>query len=525
MNVAALLANTARSFPERVAWIWDGRTRTYGESDRRADALAHVLTGRGIGRGDRVAILMDNRPEIVETMFGCWKAGTVVVPLNARFTAGEIIYHVNDSGARVVVADRALAALLGSLRDRLPTVELVVEVSDLPEAPGTTEDVMSWAGLQAAHDGTRFPEVDVDRDDLAWLAYTSGTTGRPKGAMLTHGVLVFEVLGMLADFFPLGVHDVGMHAAPLTHGSGHVALVFVAAGCGQVLMPTAGFDAGVFLELVERHRVAALFLVPTIIKVVVEHPDAARRDLSSLRWVFYGGSPMYVEDIRRAHSVLGRIFNQGFGQTESPMTGTILRAAEHDPDGPLAGRLASCGRARTGVQVRILGPGDEVVPDGEIGEICIRGASVMVGYWQRPDETAETLRGGWLHTGDLGRMDTDGYVYILDRSKDMVISGGLNVYPREVEEVLLTHPDVREACVFGVPDPTWGEAVTVHVVVRDGATLSVADLLGFARQQLAGYKLPKSVHVVDALAKTAYGKVDKKAIRAPYWRGRDRMVG
>jgi acyl-CoA synthetase (AMP-forming)/AMP-acid ligase II len=523
VNVAALLANTARSFPDRVAWIWDGRTRSYGESDRRADALAGALTERGIGPGDRVAILMDNRPEIVETMFGCWKAGLAVAPLNARFTASEIVFHVEDAGARVVVVDGRSAALVASLRDRLPAVELVVVVDDEP-APDVG-DVLSWTALQAAHDGTRFPEVDVDRDDLAWLAYTSGTTGRPKGAMLTHGVLVFEVLGMLADFFPLGVQDVGMHAAPLTHGSGHVALVFVAAGCGQVLMPTAGFDAGVFLELVERHRVAALFLVPTVIKVVAEHPDAARRALSSLRWVFYGGAPMYVEDIRRAHGVLGRIFNQGFGQTESPMTGTILRAAEHDPDGPFEHRLASCGRARTGVQVRILGADDEVLPDGQVGEICIRGGSVMAGYWRRPAESAQTLRGGWLHTGDLGRMDADGYVYILDRSKDMVISGGLNVYPREVEEVLLTHPDVSEACVFGVPDPTWGEAVTAHVVVRAGASVSTTQLVGFAREQLAGYKLPKTVHVVDALAKTTYGKVDKKAIRAPYWRGRDRMIG
>jgi acyl-CoA synthetase (AMP-forming)/AMP-acid ligase II len=525
VNVAALLGNTARSFPDRVAWFWDGRTRTYGESDRRADALAHALTARGIGRGERVAILMENRPEVVETMFGCWKAGIAVAPLNAKFTAGEIVFHLADAGARVVVADRKLAAVVGALRDRVPTVELVIEVGDGPEETGTGEGFLSWARLQAGHDGTRFPEVDVDRDDLAWLAYTSGTTGRPKGAMLSHGVLTFEALGMLADFFPLGVHDVGMHAAPLTHGSGHVALVFVAAGCGQVLMPPTGFDAALFLELVERHRVAALFLVPTIIKLVVEHPDAARRDLSSLRWVFYGGSPMYVEDIRRAHGVLGRIFNQGFGQTESPMTGTILRADEHDPDGPFAHRLASCGRARTGVQIRILDPQDRVLPDGEIGEICIRGGSVMVGYWQRPEETAQTLRGGWLHTGDLGRMDSDGYVYILDRSKDMVISGGLNVYPREVEEVLLTHPDVGEACVFGVPDPTWGEAVTAHVVARDGAELSVPELIAFAREQLAGYKLPKAVQVVEALVKTAYGKVDKKAIRAPYWQGRDRMVG
>lgn len=520
MNAGDLLTDIARSHPERVAWIWDDGTRTYGESDGRASAFAHALTALGLVRGDRVCLLMENRPEVMEAMFGCWKAGLAAAPLNARFTAQEIEYHVVDSGARVLVVGEELAGVIVQIRASLPSVELVIQVGGEPLA-----DHRDWDALLASHAGAEFVSVIVDPDELAWLAYTSGTTGRPKGAMLTHGVLIVEVLGMLADFFPLELHHVGIHAAPLTHGSGHVSLVFTAKGCSQVILSRSGFDVARFLELVERHRVNALFLVPTMVKMIVHHPDVDRRDLSSLRWVFYGGSPMYVDDLRHAHRKLGSIFIQGFGQTESPMTGTVLPASEHDLDGPLAHLLASCGRARTGIQVRILDDDDQPVPAGEIGEICIRGGTVMKGYWQRPEETAETLRNGWLHTGDVGRMDDHGYVYILDRSKDMVISGGLNIYPREIEEVILTHPDVLEACVFGVPDDKWGEALIAHLVLTPGSDPDEVDVPSFLAGRLAGYKKPKRIEYVQELAKTPYGKIDKKRIRAKYWDGHDRLVG
>ncbi|HLF41228.1 MAG TPA: AMP-binding protein, partial [Acidimicrobiia bacterium] len=378
--------------------------------------------------------------------------------------------------------------------------------------------------LLAAHTGPRFTAVDVDDDDLAWLAYTSGTTGRPKGAMLTHKVLTFESLCALADSMRLDVEDVGMHAAPLTHGSGHNALVFTMKGCTQVILSPSGFDVERFLDWVPRYGVNALFMVPTMIKMVLDHPKVTDADLSSLKWVIYGGSPMYVEDLRKALKLFGNVFVQLFGQTESPMTGTILRTQEHELDGPRASRLASCGRARSGVQVRIVDGEDNPLPPGGVGEICIRGGSVMKGYWERPEATEETLRGGWLHTGDVGRMDEEGYVYILDRTKDMVISGGLNIYPREIEEALLTHPAVSEACVFGVPDDKWGEALTAHLVLHDGEQASAEEIIGFLGERLSGYKKPKAVHFVSSLPKTTYGKLDKRAVRAPYWAGQERMV-
>jgi acyl-CoA synthetase (AMP-forming)/AMP-acid ligase II len=520
VNSGEMLTTTATSYPDRVAWIWDGGTRSYGESNQRADALAHGLAGLGVGRGDRVALFMQNRPEAMESFFGVMKLGAVAMPLNPRFTAEEIEYHVADSGARVVIVGEEVADILAKVRDRLTTVEHVIRIG----AGSSGDWVVDFDAFIAAHEGERFAAVDVDDGDLAWLAYTSGTTGRAKGAMLTHGNLVFCALGALADTMRLEVEDVAMHAASLTHGSGYNALAYTMKGCTQVLLSPSGFDVEKFLDWVPRYKVNTLFAVPTMIKMVIDHPAVRDADLSSLKWVMYGGAPMYVEDLKKALEIMGPVFVQIYGQTESPMTGTMLRPEEHALDGPGAERLASCGRARSGMQIRIVDEHDRPVPAGEQGEICIRGGTVMKGYWQRPDATAETLRGGWLHTGDIGRMDDHGYVYILDRTRDMVISGGLNVYPREVEEVLLTHPAVSEVCVFGIPDEKWGEALKAHVVLASGQAATAEEIIAHAGRHLAGYKKPKSIDFVAELPKTTYGKLDKKAVRARYWAGQERMV-
>jgi len=526
VNAAEMLTTTATSYPDQVAWIWEPepgltRSRTYGETNRRADALARALADLGVGRGDRVALYMQNRPEAMESFFAVLKVGAAAVPLNPRFTVEEIDYHVNDAVARVLITGEEVADVVAKARDRLVSVEHVICAG----SAGSDDDGMAdFDTLVARHDGQRFPAVDVDDDELAWLAYTSGTTGRAKGAMLTHGNLIACALGALADTMRLEVGDVALHAASLTHGSGYNALAYTMKGCAQVLLSPLGFDVEKFLESVARHRVNALFTVPTMIKMVVDHPATADADLSSLRWVMYGGAPMYVEDLRKALDLMGPVFVQIYGQTESPMTGTMLRPQEHGVDGPFPERLGSCGRARSGMGVRIVGEDDRPVPTGEMGEICLRGATVMQGYWNRPDATAETLRGGWLHTGDIGKMDEHGYVYILDRTRDMVISGGLNVYPREVEEVLLTHPAVSEVCVFGVPDDKWGEALKAHVVLAPGQTATAAEVIAFAGEHMAGYKKPKTVDFVDEIPKTTYGKPDKKAVRAPYWAGQTRMV-
>ena len=530
MNTGDLLTNAARSYGPHPAFIFEGRTRTYAESDARADALATALIAAGVGRGDRVALSMRNCPEFLEILFAVWKMGGVVVPLNATFTADEMAWHLADAGACVAIVDAESLATLGPLRDGLPDLRRVICHGPAPDGHGGDvtlhQELAGPVTLEqelAPYAGTPFPAVHMGRDDLAWIAYTSGTTGRPKGAMLTHGGLIHQCLTTLADVERMEQHHVGMHSAPLSHGSGHNALVFTMKACTQVIHQRWGFNAGLFLQQVEQYRVAAMFLVPTQIKMLVDHPDIGTRDHSSLEWIIYGGAPMYRDDQIRALKTLGPCLVQLFGQTESPMSGTVLTREEHCTDDG-DGRERSVGRVRVGIELRILDENDEEVPPGTPGEICIRGETLMAGYWNRPEATAETLRNGWLHTGDVGSMDANGYVFILDRLKDLIISGGLNVYPIEIEDVLLTHPDVSEACVIGVPDPKWGEAVRAVVVPVTGAQIDPAELIAFARQRLAGYKTPKAVDVVASVAKTAYGKVDKKAVRAPYWAGLGRVL-
>jgi acyl-CoA synthetase (AMP-forming)/AMP-acid ligase II len=412
-----------------------------------------------------------------------------------------------------------VADAVAARRADLPTASTVIQAGG--PAAG---DHLDFEQLVGKHGGQPFATVDVDPSELAWLAYTGGTTGRSKGAMLTHGVLIAEAIVSLADLMRMELEDVAMHAASLTHGSGYNGLGYTMKGCTQVILSRSGFDVERFLDWVPRYRVASLFMVPTMIKMVTDHPRARETDWSSLKWVVYGGSPMYVEDMKKALDIMGPVFSQLFGQTESPMTGTYLRREEHVATGPLAARLGSCGRARSGTEIRIVDENDRPVPAGSPGEVCLRGPTVMAGYWNRPDATAETLKGGWLHTGDVGMLDEYGYLYLLDRTKDMVISGGLNIYPREVEEVVLACPGVSEVCVFGVPDEKWGEALRAHVVRSPGSAVTEDEILAFVAARLSGYKKPKVVEFVAEIPKTPLGKPDKKAARAPYWAGQDRMV-
>ncbi len=523
MNLGEILAVSARQHPDRTAVIWDhgNQRRTYAELNRRADALAAALTEEvGVRPQDRVALMMTNTPELLEALFAVWKAGATVVPLNARYTQDEILYHVGDSEARVLLAGDEFAAALSPIQEKLGLDTLILS----GDGTGGLEGGIALEGLLERHYG-RAPEIPpTGDDDVAWLAYTSGTTGRPKGAMLTHGNLTFVAVSWLADLQRLEPEDVGLVAAPLTHGAGMMALAFVMKAATQVILQPSGFDTAQFLSDVAEHRVTHTWLVPTQIKMVLDHADLDGADLSSLKTIVYGGAPMYVEDLKEAIRRIGPVFMQLFAQSESPMTGTYLRPQEHVLEGPGSERLASCGYARSGTEVAILDDKGSPLPPGEIGEICIRCPAVMKGYWRRPDATAETIRDGWLHTGDIGKMDDGGYVFILDRTKDMLISGGLNVYPREIEEVLLRHAGISQAAVIGVPDERWGEAVKAIVVPAPGARLSEAEVVAFAASQLAGYKKPKSVEFVTDLPKTTVGKIDKKALRAPYWVGRDRLV-
>lgn len=524
LNVGDLLTNSGLSYPDEAAFIFEDVTRTYGDSLVRADALSRALTNLGVESGDRVAVYARNCPEYLECMFATWKVGAVVVTLNASFTSRELAWHLADSEAVLLVGDAAGAETITTARRESPALRNVLWVDSADERPDHMwPSDAGVADLIAADGGGRFNTVEVDPADLAWIGYTSGTTGTPKGAMLSHRSLMAQALSSLADVHRLEQHHMCMHAAPLSHGSGHNALAFTMKGCAQLIhRRQPGFDAALFLDQVERYHVAALFLVPTQIKLILDQPDVEQRDLSSLQWVMYGGAPMYRKDQIRALRVLGPVLVQIFGQTESPMSGAVLRREEHSlTEGD--GRELSVGRVRHGMEMRVVGDDGVALDVGGVGEICLRGDTLMNGYWRRPEASAETIVNGWLHTGDVGRIDEHGYLYILDRAKDLIISGGLNVYPLEIEEVLLTHPDVEEVCVVGVPDDKWGEAVRAVVVASPGG-VTPEELISLVGKHLAPYKKPKAVDFVDSLPRTSYGKVAKRDVRATYWAHLDRAL-
>ncbi|MGH3666413.1 MAG: long-chain-fatty-acid--CoA ligase [Egibacteraceae bacterium] len=519
MNLARLLSATARHHPDHVAVSWGSQERTYAELNGRVDRLVAAFGALGLQRGDRVGFLLWNRPELLEVAFACFRAGLCVVPLNARFNAEEVIYHLGDPRAAALVHGPEFADLVAEASDRLDSVRHVLHVGEpAPRVVGARlheyEDAL--AAQPHADDRT----IEVDADELCWLFYTSGTTGRPKGAMLTHGNLLFVAMGWVVDLMPLTPNDVTLHAAPLTHGAGFHALAAVAKGCRQVLAQEPSFDPDAILELMERERVTNTWMVPTQVHRLINAPSLPDRDLSALHSLLYGGAPMHVEDLTLAIERLGPVLVQIYGQGETPMTGTYLPQHEHVLGDPHAQRrLASAGYARTALDIGIVDEDDRPLPNGEMGEVVVRGPSVMTGYWERPEESAQALQGGWLHTGDIGRLDERGYLYLLDRKKDLIISGGANVYAREVEEVLLRHPGVDQAAVIGVPDREWGERVVAVVVVgRDQPSDSQAAraLIDHCGGSLASYKKPKQVDFVDELPVSAYGKVLKRELRARY---------
>jgi long-chain acyl-CoA synthetase len=500
-----LLTNAARRHPERPAISWGDHRLDYASFDRRSDALAAALASLGAAPGDRVAVSMRNRPEMLEAMFATFKAGCCLVPLNSRFTSQEVAYHVDDAGAIAVLTDTDGAEVVADATDRARVHVVVAGDGALPDRAHAHDDVV------AAHDGQVVAAV-ADRDDLAWLFYTSGTTGQPKGAMLTHGNLAFVTASWLADLTPLTERDVTLHAAPLSHGAGFHALAATARAAHQVIPAGTRFEPDAVLGLCASSRVTNTWMVPTQIVMLLDHVGDAAPALSDLRTVVYGGAPFAPADLERALDVFGPVFVQLFGQGETPMTATAMPASDHAAAraGDRPARLASAGYARPGMDVRVLDADDAELPVGEVGEVCVRGPAVMAGYWHRPEETVAALRHGWLHTGDLGRFDEHGYLYLLDRAKDLIITGGSNVYAVEVEAALAAHPSVHEAAVIGVADRTWGEIVVAVVVGEPDAETALAEHCAVA---LAGYKQPRRYAFVDELPRNAYGKVLKRELR------------
>jgi len=476
MNLVTALARAAHTDPSRVA-IYSGERpwATYGELARRVAAVASGMRSKmGLAPGDRVAIVMKNAPEYLEAMYAAWWAGLAAVPVNAKLHEKEVAYIVAQSGARATIVSPADVT-------RLEGAEPI----------GLTE------------------RADTD---LAWLFYTSGTTGRPKGAMLSHGNLAQMTHGYFSDVDC--VHRDGrlLHAAPLSHGSGLYNFTHLAMGAAQVVPESGAFDAAETLRLLRSHDRVSLFAAPTMVRRLVDEARGAFE--CNLQTIVYGGGPMYLADLRDAMDTFGNRLAQIYGQGETPMTITALSKARHgERDHPrYAQRLASVGTPHSVVEVTVRDGDGHELPPGDVGEICVRGGTVMSGYWMNPEATAAALRDGWLWTGDLGSFDEDGFLTLKDRSKDLIVSGGSNIYPREVEEVLLAHPAVAEASVVGRPDREWGEVVVAFVVAR-GAAPSTAELDRLCLEHIARFKRPKEYRFVDRLPKNNYGKVVKAELR------------
>jgi long-chain acyl-CoA synthetase len=484
MNLAQLLHAAARRLPQAGALALGTRTvASYAELSARVAHLAGGLRALGLAPGDRVAMAMKNCPEYYEVLFACWHAGLAAVPINAKLHPREFEYIVDNSGAK-------LAFVTPDLESALPGA-LSVASAD-------------FRGLREAQ---AVSCAEAAPDDLAWLFYTSGTTGVPKGAMLTHRNLLFATHAYYADIDRLAPGDSILHAAPLSHGSGLYGVPHVAAGALNVIPESGGFEPEEIFRLVAVHTGVSFFAAPTMIVRLLASPAAGSADLRNLKTISYGGAPMYVADCERAIELFGPRLYQLFGQGESPMTITGLPQSDH----AARRKLESCGYARTGVEVRVVDEEDRDLPAGEVGEIVTRSDCVMAGYWKNPEATAQTLRGGWLHTGDLGSLDEAGYLTIRDRSKDMIISGGSNIYPREVEEVLLRHPAVAECSVVGRPHAQWGEEVVAFVVRRGEVSAQALDAL--CLEHIARFKRPRDYRFVDSLPKNNYGKVLKTELR------------
>ena len=519
MHVGHLLTRAAQRYPDRPAWLQGGRSISFGDAEDRVNRLANALLALGGQPGDRVAMLLSNCYQGLETILAPMKAGMAVVPMNVRLHPREHQYLLNSSGAFALVYGQEYHDHLAQIRSTLETVKHFICVG---EDPG--DDLGYKALLEST--SPRLPDPFIDLDDLAWIFYTSGTTGVPKGAMLTHRNLLTMAYSFLTDINPAAPGDVLLHGAPITHGSGLSMFHHIACGAANAFPDTRSFDPPKVFAAIQRYRATTMFMAPTMINVLMTSPDRERYDISSLHTVVYGGGPMYTEHMVEALGIFGNIFVQIFGQGEAPMAITALPKEEHHLDGdPIRlRRLASAGREVAGVRVRVVDEQDRDVPTGELGEIVARSDLVMKGYWNNSQATAETLRGGWLHTGDLGYLDSEGYLYITDRKNDMIISGGANIYPREVEEVIARHHAVAEVVVFGVPDPKWGEAVKAIVVPQQGIQGTADDIINFCRANLASYKKPQSVEFLTSLPKNAYGKVLRRELRDRYWAGHERKV-
>lgn len=504
----------ARISPDFEAVVFEGTRLTYRALNDRVNRLANGLADSGYGRGDRAAVLAANTHKYLEIYFAVGKLGMSVTPLNFRLSDEEMVHIVNDSEARCLFVGDGYENRALAVRAELPRIREWILLDNPRKGCASYETLLeSASGAE--------PAVEVDEGDLAVLMYTGGTTGLPKGVMLTHRNIMTAVI---AAALSLGFRndDVTCFVLPLFHVSFWPALAVLLVG-GKVVINRRP-DLGEILRLIQDEKCTHINMVPTLYTWLLEHPDLDLYDLSSLRIMSYAGSPFPPEVLKRCIEKFGSRFAQAYGMTEA-LGGTILPPWDHFTDGEGARLLASAGKESLCTSVRVVDEKGEPLPSGQVGEIVMRGKHVMQGYWKNPELTAETLRGGWLHTGDMGYMDEEGYLFLVDRKADMIVTGGENVYPKETEDVLYEHPAVLECAVVSAPDKRWGERVQAVVVLKPGQKTTAEELIAHCKERLAGYKCPKAVEFWEHLPKTPIGKIMRKEVKKVFWKGHERTIG
>jgi acyl-CoA synthetase (AMP-forming)/AMP-acid ligase II len=497
-----------------VAVHFNGKSISFREVDERASKVARGLLARQVGRHTRIAVLSKNTPMFYDLLLGTAKVGAVLVPINYRLAPPEIAFILNDSTAEMLFVASEFLPAIEQIRTGLKSIRQVIVIGEFDK---DSDEYTIWRNMQSSAD----PLLAVDSEAVTVQMYTSGTTGHPKGALLTHINLAESLRGSIPVWGPWCDRDVMLVCMPQYHiGASIWGMAGLSLGIESVL--TADFDVKRVLQVIEQHRITKTQLASVMMRMLLDDPTCGATDFSSLDLIIYGAAPAPVDLVRRAQRDFGCGIAQGYGMTESAGMITYLSPVDHATgDGK---RLTSAGKAIDGVEIMIVGAQDKVLASGKLGEIVCRGRQIVQGYWNLPEASSQAVRSGWFHTGDAGYIDEEGYLFVRDRVKDMIVSGGENIYPAEIENVFHTHPDIVDVAVIGVPDIRWGESVKAIVVCRPGATVNEEELVAFVRPRIAAYKVPRSIEFVATLPRNASGKILKRELRKPYWTNRDSKV-